>query len=70
MSAGVKVGLRIPWCRYVARTIALDRLFIVRRGMPALAFAVRGDGRLRQVLISTPEACELARRLHGGERAG
>jgi len=32
--AGMKVGLRVPGVYYIARTIALDRAFIVRRGIP------------------------------------
>jgi hypothetical protein len=63
MGQGIKVGLRIPWVRYAARTIALDRAFIVRRGVPALAISIDGEGRLREVIVSTPEAAELARRL-------
>ena len=65
MRAGIKVGLRLPWLLYIARTIRLDRAFIVRRGVPALSFAVRDHGALKQVLVSTPEAHELARRLQG-----
>jgi hypothetical protein len=61
--AGIKVGLRVPWLYYIARTIALDRVFVVRRGVPALSFAVRGQQPLKHVLISTPEARELAREL-------
>ena len=34
MRAGIKVGLRLPWLLYIARTIGLDRAFIVRRGVP------------------------------------
>jgi hypothetical protein len=63
MRAGIKVGLRLPWLLYIARTIGLDRAFIVRRGVPALSFAVRDHPPLKQVLVSTPEAHELARRL-------
>jgi hypothetical protein len=63
MRAGIKVGLRLPWLFYIARTIGLDRAFIVRRGVPALSFAVRDHGALKEVLVSTPEAHELARRL-------
>ena len=37
--------------------------FAVRRGVPALSFAVRNHDRLRHVLVSTPEAEALARRL-------
>jgi hypothetical protein len=60
---GLKVGLRIPRLYYVARTIGLDRAFLVRRGVPALAFAVRNQSPLEHVLASTPDAEELARRL-------
>jgi hypothetical protein len=65
MKAGVKVGLRLPWLYFVARTIRLDEAFVVRRGVPALSFAVAGAGRLRRVLVSTPQAHELARELGG-----
>jgi hypothetical protein len=63
MSTGLKVGLRLPWLYYVARTIRLDRVLIVRRGVPALSFAVANAEPLRHVLVSTPDAQELARRL-------
>jgi hypothetical protein len=63
MGIGLKVGLRLPWLYYVARTIRLDRAFIVRRGTPALSFAVHNQGALRRVLVSTPDAQELAQRL-------
>ena len=63
MSAGIKVGLRLPWFYYVARTIRLDQAFAVRRGVPALSFAVRNHGALQHVLVSTPDAEALARRL-------
>jgi hypothetical protein len=63
MQAGIKVGLRLPWLRFIARSIALDRVFLVRRGVPALSFAVRNQDRLKHVLVSTPEARELAREL-------
>jgi hypothetical protein len=65
MGAGVKVGLRLPWLYFVARTIRLDQAFVVRRGVPALSFAVRNHGALRKVLVSTPRAAELAQRLQG-----
>ena len=65
MDAGIKVGLRLPWFYYVARTIRLDQAFVVRRGVPALSFAVGNHGALRRVLVSTPEAEQLARRLQG-----
>jgi hypothetical protein len=61
--SGLKAGLRVPGLYYVARTISLDRLFVVRRGVPALAFAVRNHGPLRSVLVSTPDAHELADQL-------
>jgi len=63
MGAGVKVGLRLPWLYFVARTIRLDEVFVVRRGVPALSFSVDGSGTLRSVLVSTPEAHELVRQL-------
>jgi hypothetical protein len=63
MQAGIKVGLRLPWLYFIARTIRLDTAFIVRRGVPALSFAVRNQGALKRVLVSTPEARELAQRL-------
>jgi hypothetical protein len=66
MASGIKVGLRLPWLYYVARTIRLDQVFIVRRGVAALSFAVANRLPLRRVLVSTPEAAELARRLTGG----
>ncbi len=65
MEAGVKVGLRLPWLYYVARTIRLDQAFVVRRGVPAVSFAVRNHGALRRVLVSTRDAPALARRLGG-----
>jgi hypothetical protein len=60
---GLKAGLRLPRLYYVARTIGLDQVFVVRRGVPALAFSVRNQEPLRHVLASTPEAEQLARRL-------
>jgi hypothetical protein len=66
MRTGLKVGLRLPWLYYVARTIRLDEAWVVRRGVPALAFAVRDGGALRRVVVSVPEAEALARRLGGG----
>jgi hypothetical protein len=69
MGTGIKVGLRIPWLYFVARTINLDRAFIVRRGVSALSFDVVNKGALRHVLVSTPEAHEIARELHGRQPA-
>jgi hypothetical protein len=67
MRTGLKAGLRIPWLYYVCRTIRLDQAWIVRRGVPALSFAVRGHGALKRVIVSTPEAHELAARLQAPE---
>ena len=63
MRTGIKVGLRLPWLYFVARTIRLDEAWLVRRRMPALSFAVRNQGVLRRVVVCTPEAPALARRL-------
>jgi hypothetical protein len=63
LGAGLKAGLRLPWLYYVARTIRLDQAWIVRRGVPALSFSVNDGGVLRRVMVSTPEAAALARRL-------
>jgi hypothetical protein len=63
MRGGMKFGLRLPWLYYIARTIRLDEAFLVRRHVPALSFAISNDGPLRRVLVSTPEAHQLARRL-------
>jgi hypothetical protein len=68
MMAGLKVGLRLPWLYYVCRTIRLEEAFIVRRGVPALSFTVRHKGALKKVLVSTPDAEELARRLRQPEQ--
>jgi hypothetical protein len=65
MGTGLKAGLRLPWLYYVARTIRLDRAFVVRRGVPALSFTVRGHAPLQSVLVSTRDAHELKRRLAG-----
>jgi hypothetical protein len=63
MRGGIKVGLRLPWLCYVARSIRLDQAFIVRRGVPGLSFAVDNGTRLRRVLLSTRSAAELAQQL-------
>jgi hypothetical protein len=63
MRAGVKVGLRVPWLYFAARTIRLDEAFVVRRGVPGLSFAVDNGTALRRVLLSTRDAEELAREL-------
>ncbi len=67
MRAGIKVGLRLPWLCYIARTVRLDEAFVVRRGIPGLSFAVGDGGTLHRVLVSTSEAHELARRLQAGD---
>jgi hypothetical protein len=66
MGTGLKIGLRLPWLYYVARTIKLDQAFIVSRKVPALSFAVERHPPLQRVLVSTPDAEQLARRLRGG----
>jgi hypothetical protein len=63
MRAGLMVGLRLPWLYYVCRTIRLDQAWVVRRGIPALSFAVSDHGALKRVTVSTPDARELAQRL-------
>ena len=63
MSSGMKFGVRIPWLYYAARTIRLDKVFVVRRGVPALGLTIDGEGPLTRVLLSTPEAEQLAGRL-------
>jgi hypothetical protein len=60
MHSGIKVGLRLPWLLYVARTIRLDEVFVVRRRVPGLSFAVDNGTILHRVLLSTRRADELA----------
>ncbi len=60
---GLKAGLRLPGVYFVARTIRLDRAFILKRGLPALSFSVRNHPPLESVLVSAPDAKELARRI-------
>lgn len=67
LRTGMKAGLRLPWLYYVARTIRLDEAWLVRRGVPALSFAVRNQGALRRVVVSTREAELLARELTAGQ---
>jgi hypothetical protein len=69
LRTGLKAGLRLPWVYYVARTIRLDEAWLVRRGVPALSFAVRNHGALRRVVVSTPDAQTLAQRLKGSGAA-
>ena len=64
MSSGIKVGLRLPWLYYVARTIRLDEAFVVRRGVPgAVRLPWTTTRALRRVLVSTPEAAALVQQL-------
>ncbi len=63
LRSGMKAGLRLPGVIYVARSIRLDEAWLVRRGVPALSFAVRNHGALKRVTVSTPQAQELARTL-------
>jgi hypothetical protein len=63
MGAGIKFGLRLPWLYYAARTIRLDQLFVVRRGVPALGLRVENGTPLRRVLLSTTDAVALAAQL-------
>lgn len=65
MRAGLKVGLRLPWLYYVCRSIRLDQAWAVRRGVPAVSFAVRNAGALQRVTVSAPDAPALAKRLKG-----
>ena len=63
---GLKAGLRLPGVIYIARSIKLDRAWIVRRGVPALSFSVSDGSPLTHVTVSTPQAQELAERLSAG----
>lgn len=64
MHSGLKVGLRLPWLYYVCRTIRLDEVWAVRRGVPALSFAVANQGALTRVTVSASGTRELAQRLN------
>jgi hypothetical protein len=63
IGTGLKAGLRLPGVYFVARTIRLDQAFILKRGLPALSFSVRNHPPLERVLVSAPDAKELARRI-------
>lgn len=63
MRSGLKAGLRIPWLYYICRTIRLDQVFIVRRGLPGLCFSVSNGSPLKRVIVSTSQARELAKSL-------
>jgi hypothetical protein len=60
MRTGLKIGLRLPWLYYVCRSIRLDQVWAVRRGVPAISFAVRNHGALERVTVSTADAQRLA----------
>jgi hypothetical protein len=66
--AGIKVGLRLPFLYFAARTLRLDEAFVVRRGVPGLSISIGGDGHLRRALVSTPDAAELASRIESARR--
>jgi hypothetical protein len=61
--AGIKAGLRLPFLYFVARTMRLDEVFVVRRGVPGVSIAIGGESHLKRVLISTPRAAELAEQI-------
>lgn len=63
LRTGLKAGLRLPGLYYVARSIKLDRAWLVRRGMEAVSFAIHDGGVLRHVVVSTPDAEAVAQRL-------
>lgn len=63
---GLKAGLRLPGVYYVARTIRLDRIFLLRRGQQAVLFAVRNHEPLQSVMVSVPDAPGFKRALEGG----
>lgn len=65
LRTGLKAGLRLPGLYYVARSIKLDRAWVLRRGMEGISFAVEDGGVLRQVTVSTPDAEAVAERLRG-----
>jgi hypothetical protein len=67
--AGIKVGLRLPFLCFVARTLRLDEAFVVRRGVPGLSIEIGGEGHLRRLLVSTPRAAELANELETARRS-
>jgi hypothetical protein len=66
LRSGMKAGLRLPGVIYIARSIRLDQAWLVRRGVPALSFSVRNHGALKRVIVSTPQAQELALALRDG----
>jgi len=65
IGTGLKAGLRLPGLRDVARTIRLDRAFLLKRGQQAVSFTVRNHEPLHEVMVSVADAPGLARRLGG-----
>ena len=63
LRTGLKAGLRLPGLYYVARSIKLDRAWILRRGTPAVSFAVQDGGVLRHVVVSARDAQAVAKQL-------
>jgi hypothetical protein len=63
MTFSAKVGMRIPWVRFIAHSIRFDEVILVSRREPGLSFTVTGRKRLRRALISAPDALDLVRRL-------
>lgn len=63
LGSGLKAGLRLPGVRYIARTVRLDRAFLLKRGEQAIAFSVRNHDPLQYVIVSVPDAQALAKRL-------
>lgn len=61
--SGLKAGLRLPGVRYIARTIRLDQAFVLKRGEQAISFTVRNHEPLQSVMVSVPDARQLAKRL-------
>lgn len=68
LRTGLKAGLRLPGLYYVARSIKLDRAWILRRGMPAISFSIDDGGVLRRVVVSTPDAEAVAKQLETPRR--
>ncbi len=66
--AGLKFGLRLPLLYFVARTLNLQQAFVVRRGVPGVSVSVAGPGPLRQLLVSTPDAEQLVKRIEAARR--
>ena len=61
-----KVGVRIPGVIYVAQTLDRQRVFIVRRGEPALILERAIDCRPRLLVLGTPDAERLSSELRRG----